>query len=107
MMFGSGKACHDQGGGGDPASKAMRIGAPYIVLDQIDSVRQFVAARLSPWKVRHERISTHLDSGYQAIGNLAALDVCDERIDSPLPFRLRHAGGNAFVGDDARIVLRQ
>src|SRR6266566_151547 len=30
MMFGSGRPVTSQGGGGDPASKAMRIGAPYI-----------------------------------------------------------------------------
>jgi len=99
MMFGSGRPVTTRA--------AVAVSALHTVLDQIDSVWQFVAAGLSQWEVRHERISTHLDSGYQAIGNLAALDVCDERIDRPLPFRLRHAGGNAFVGDDARIVLRQ
>ncbi len=33
--------------------------------------------------------------------------MADERVDRALPVRLRHAGGDALVGDDAGVALRQ
>ena len=43
----------------------------------------------------------------EAIGDMAVAGVRNQRIDGALPFRLRHAAGDAVVGDDTGIALGQ
>src|SRR5665647_3295387 len=54
-----------------------------------------------------ELISAHVDSRNKTIGDTAVAHVSNQRINSRLPFRLRHTRSNFIVGNDTRITLRE
>src|SRR6202521_4581690 len=72
----------------------------------MDSVRQFIATGLGTWEFRLEHVSTYLDRRNKTVGDAAISRMRNKRIDGSPPMRLRYAGGDALVGDDAHIALR-
>src|SRR5258708_3129084 len=57
--------------------------------------------------MRCQYVAAGVDGCDEAVGDAAVFHVREQRVDGGLPLPLRHAGGDAVVGDDAGVVLRQ
>ena len=75
-----------------------------LASDQIDAVRQFIAAHFGAREVGHQHHSTRLDGRDKSIGHAASAHVRDQQINGALPFRLCNPGNDALVGNDASEV---
>ena len=78
-----------------------------LASDQIDAVRQFIAAHLGARKVGHQDHSTRFDGRDKSVGYAAGAHVRDQQIDGALPFRLWNPGNDALVGNDASVAFRE
>src|SRR3954467_10560460 len=73
--------------------------------NQIDSIRQFIPAFLSPREMPRELIPTQIDCRDEPLGDASITHVSQQRIKSCLPFRLAHSSCNPIVNDDTCIAL--
>ena len=77
------------------------------VLNQINPIRKFIAARVRAWKVPCELITTHVDGRNETVGDATVPRMCNERIDRRLPFGLRDPCGDFGAGNDPCITFRE